>query len=73
MNGTAWLYILAGSVKYVSKANFWHFVDIAGFLFPMIMSAYLALSQIDVFPVWNAWGHALIRMEHYAQARVKFK
>jgi hypothetical protein len=30
-------------------------------------------SQIDVFPVWNAWGHALIRMEHYAQARVKFK
>lgn len=31
------------------------------------------LPQIDVFPVWNAWGHALIRMEHYAQARVKFK
>lgn len=30
-------------------------------------------SQIDVFPVWNAWGHALIRMEHYVQARVKFK
>ncbi|CAL5321406.1 unnamed protein product [Camellia sinensis] len=30
-------------------------------------------SMIDVFPVWNAWGHALIRMEHYAQARVKFK
>ena len=29
--------------------------------------------QIDVVPVWNAWGHALIRMEHYAQARVKFK
>lgn len=29
--------------------------------------------QIDVFPVWNAWGHALNRMEHYAQARVKFK
>ncbi|GMP94751.1 hypothetical protein CsSME_00044082 [Camellia sinensis var. sinensis] len=29
--------------------------------------------KIDVFPVWNAWGHALIRMEHYAQARVKFK
>ncbi|KAI8568864.1 hypothetical protein RHMOL_Rhmol02G0233700 [Rhododendron molle] len=28
--------------------------------------------RIDVFPVWNAWGHALIRMEHYAQARVKF-
>ena len=23
--------------------------------------------------MWNAWGHALIRMEHYAQARVKFK
>eukprot|EP00257_Ricinus_communis_P015242 XP_015573117.1 uncharacterized protein LOC8271234 [Ricinus communis] len=29
--------------------------------------------KIDVFPVWNAWGHALIKMEHYAQARVKFK
>ncbi|KAF3446015.1 hypothetical protein FNV43_RR11193 [Rhamnella rubrinervis] len=29
--------------------------------------------KIDVFPVWNAWGHALIRMDHYAQARVKFK
>lgn len=29
--------------------------------------------KIDVFPVWNAWGHALIRTEHYAQARVKFK
>ncbi|KAL8090101.1 hypothetical protein AgCh_039537, partial [Apium graveolens] len=29
--------------------------------------------KIDIFPVWNAWGHALIRMEHYAQARVKFK
>ncbi|XP_077246440.1 zinc finger FYVE domain protein isoform X2 [Tasmannia lanceolata] len=29
--------------------------------------------KIDAFPVWNAWGHALIRMEHYAQARVKFK
>ncbi|XP_062022257.1 uncharacterized protein LOC133738693 isoform X1 [Rosa rugosa] len=29
--------------------------------------------KIDVVPVWNAWGHALIRMEHYAQARVKFK
>ncbi|KAI7994948.1 hypothetical protein LOK49_LG11G01633 [Camellia lanceoleosa] len=29
--------------------------------------------KIDVFPVWSAWGHALIRMEHYAQARVKFK
>ncbi|KAK1299396.1 hypothetical protein QJS10_CPB14g00966 [Acorus calamus] len=28
---------------------------------------------IDSFPVWNAWGHALIRVEHYAQARVKFK
>ncbi|KAK1298837.1 hypothetical protein QJS10_CPB14g00997 [Acorus calamus] len=25
------------------------------------------------FPVWNAWGHALIRVEPYAQARVKFK
>lgn len=31
------------------------------------------ICQIDVVPVWNAWGHALIRMEHYAQARVKFK
>ncbi|WOL00352.1 hypothetical protein Cni_G09065 [Canna indica] len=29
--------------------------------------------KIDAFPVWSAWGHALIRMEHYAQARVKFK
>lgn len=29
--------------------------------------------KIDVFPVWNAWGHALIQMEHYTQARVKFK
>ncbi|XP_027180766.1 uncharacterized protein LOC113779395 [Coffea eugenioides] len=29
--------------------------------------------KIDAFPVWNSWGHALIRMEHYAQARVKYK
>ncbi|KAL8521988.1 hypothetical protein ACS0TY_012224 [Phlomoides rotata] len=29
--------------------------------------------KIEVFPVWNAWGRALIQMEHYAQARVKFK
>lgn len=29
--------------------------------------------KIDAFPVWNEWGHALICMEHYAQARVKFK
>ncbi|XVE53696.1 hypothetical protein DITRI_Ditri03aG0023300 [Diplodiscus trichospermus] len=29
--------------------------------------------KIDVFRVWNAWGHALIRMDRYAQARVKFK
>ncbi|OUZ99912.1 hypothetical protein BVC80_9069g19 [Macleaya cordata] len=29
--------------------------------------------KIDAFPVWNAWGLALIRMEHYSQARVKFK
>ncbi|GAB2223083.1 hypothetical protein Droror1_Dr00017220 [Drosera rotundifolia] len=29
--------------------------------------------QIDVFPVWSAWGHALLRIEHYDQARVKFK
>ncbi|KAM0824003.1 hypothetical protein ACQ4PT_070491 [Festuca glaucescens] len=29
--------------------------------------------KIDPFPVWVAWGHALVRMEHYAQARVKFK
>ncbi|KAK1299183.1 hypothetical protein QJS10_CPB14g01009 [Acorus calamus] len=28
---------------------------------------------IDSFPLWNAWGHALIRVEHYAQPRVKFK
>ncbi|KAK1299189.1 hypothetical protein QJS10_CPB14g01005 [Acorus calamus] len=29
--------------------------------------------MIDSFPLWNAWGHALIRVEHYAQPRVKFK
>ncbi|KAF3778358.1 hypothetical protein EJ110_NYTH43674 [Nymphaea thermarum] len=29
--------------------------------------------KIDAFLVWNAWGYALIRMERYAQARVKFK
>ncbi|ONM40981.1 hypothetical protein ZEAMMB73_Zm00001d044364 [Zea mays] len=29
--------------------------------------------KIDAVPVWVAWGHALVRMEHYAQARVKFK
>jgi hypothetical protein len=29
--------------------------------------------QIDAFPVWEAWGHALLRIENYAQARVKFK
>ncbi|KAI3501756.1 hypothetical protein L1887_29761 [Cichorium endivia] len=29
--------------------------------------------KIDAFAVWNAWGLALIKMEHYAQARVKFK
>lgn len=29
--------------------------------------------QIDGFPVWNAWGRALIQMENYAQARIKFK
>ncbi|GMI92528.1 hypothetical protein like AT2G25730 [Hibiscus trionum] len=29
--------------------------------------------KIDAFPAWNAWGRALIQMEHYAQARVKFK
>ncbi|EEE54912.1 hypothetical protein OsJ_02440 [Oryza sativa Japonica Group] len=29
--------------------------------------------KIDAFPVWVAWGHALVRMEHYSQARVKFK
>ncbi|KAJ7536047.1 hypothetical protein O6H91_12G054900 [Diphasiastrum complanatum] len=29
--------------------------------------------KIDVFPVWEAWGHALLRIEHYAQARLKFK
>ncbi|KAE8665552.1 Zinc finger FYVE domain-containing protein 26 isoform 2 [Hibiscus syriacus] len=29
--------------------------------------------KIDVFPVWIAWGRALIHMEHYAQAHVKFK
>ncbi|KAG8044887.1 hypothetical protein GUJ93_ZPchr0008g11794, partial [Zizania palustris] len=29
--------------------------------------------KIDAFPVWVAWGHALVQMEHYSQARVKFK
>ncbi|VVB09017.1 unnamed protein product [Arabis nemorensis] len=29
--------------------------------------------KVDVFPVWKAWGLALLRMERYAQARVKFK
>ncbi|TVU34358.1 hypothetical protein EJB05_16190, partial [Eragrostis curvula] len=29
--------------------------------------------KIDAFPVWVAWGHALVRTERYAQARVKFK
>ncbi|XP_024541382.1 uncharacterized protein LOC9656299 [Selaginella moellendorffii] len=29
--------------------------------------------KIDVFPVWEAWGYALLRIEHYAQARLKFK
>ncbi|CAI0408532.1 unnamed protein product [Linum tenue] len=29
--------------------------------------------KIDVVPVWNAWGHALIRIERYEQARVKFR
>ncbi|XP_010526122.1 PREDICTED: uncharacterized protein LOC104803772 [Tarenaya hassleriana] len=29
--------------------------------------------KIDVFPVWKEWGLALLRMERYAQARVKFK
>ncbi|GMI81443.1 hypothetical protein like AT2G25730 [Hibiscus trionum] len=29
--------------------------------------------KIDVFPAWNAWGHALIRVEHYVQAHRKFK
>lgn len=29
--------------------------------------------KVDAFYVWNAWGHALIRMEHYGHARPKFK
>ncbi|KAG6557384.1 hypothetical protein Mapa_000653 [Marchantia paleacea] len=29
--------------------------------------------KIDALPVWEAWGHALLRIEHYAQARTKFK
>ncbi|XP_026408536.1 uncharacterized protein LOC113303692 isoform X1 [Papaver somniferum] len=29
--------------------------------------------KINAFPVWSAWGLALIKMEHYSQARVKFK
>ncbi|KAL9237296.1 hypothetical protein vseg_011864 [Gypsophila vaccaria] len=30
------------------------------------------MCKIGVFPVWIAWGHALLRMEHYSQAHVKF-
>ncbi|KAL3639525.1 hypothetical protein CASFOL_017432 [Castilleja foliolosa] len=33
----------------------------------------LCVEKIEVVLVWNSWGHALIQMEHYAQARVKFK
>lgn len=29
--------------------------------------------KIDAFPVWKTWAHALVQMEHYAQARVKLK
>ncbi|EPS72500.1 hypothetical protein M569_02257, partial [Genlisea aurea] len=29
--------------------------------------------KIEAFPVWYSWGHALLQMDHYAQARVKFK
>ncbi|KAI3758750.1 hypothetical protein L6452_06322 [Arctium lappa] len=29
--------------------------------------------KIDAFVVWNAWGLALIQMEHYAKDHVKFK
>ncbi|KAH7298964.1 hypothetical protein KP509_25G067100 [Ceratopteris richardii] len=29
--------------------------------------------KIDAFPVWRAWAHAFVQMEHYAQARVKLK
>ncbi|KAL3693637.1 hypothetical protein R1sor_007288 [Riccia sorocarpa] len=29
--------------------------------------------KIDALPVWEAWGHALLRIENYAQARNKFK
>lgn len=29
--------------------------------------------KIDSFPVWNAWGHALLRIKKYSNARVKFK
>lgn len=39
----------------------------------LVSLIYSNFAQIDVFPVWNAWGHALIRMEHYPHARVKFK
>ncbi|BBN06274.1 zinc finger FYVE domain-containing protein 26 [Marchantia polymorpha subsp. ruderalis] len=28
--------------------------------------------KIDALPVWQAWGHALLRMERYPQARAKF-
>ncbi|KAL1224562.1 hypothetical protein V5N11_000893 [Cardamine amara subsp. amara] len=38
------------------------------------MAVYMSKKcKIDVFPVWKAWGLALLRMERYAQARVKFK
>ncbi|MCO5594323.1 hypothetical protein L7F22_048353 [Adiantum nelumboides] len=29
--------------------------------------------KVNAFPVWRAWAHALVQMEHYAQARVKLK
>ncbi|KAK1298978.1 Glucan endo-1,3-beta-glucosidase 12 [Acorus calamus] len=38
-----------------------------------LLQSLLGSGIIDSFRVWNAWGHALIRVEHYAQARVKFK
>lgn len=33
----------------------------------------LSMIQINPCLVWEAWGYALLRIEHYAQARVKFK
>lgn len=54
------------------KVGLLYFTPLISIVLLEILKSVLLL-QIDYFPVWNAWGHALIRMEHYGQARVKFK